>query len=63
MKTSDAQYEAIEAVSRLQAAMFEDTNDPDTNPAGRLWLQRNYPKAAEVYRRLDEMRDSFNDID
>jgi hypothetical protein len=61
MKTSEALFEAVESVSLVHQAMFDDMNDPDTKPAGVEWIQKYYPIITDAYQILSDARNSYND--
>ncbi len=61
MKTSEALYEAIEGVKRLETAMAEDHNSPDTHQQGVLWIQHNALKVYNTRLSLEDIRDSLNE--
>ena len=63
MKTSQALYDAIEAVERLEEAMVEDYNDPETKPKGASWILRHNFATAEMRAAFKNMRDSLNEGD
>ncbi|KKL46267.1 hypothetical protein LCGC14_2347290 [marine sediment metagenome] len=63
MKTSQALYEAIEGVKSLETAMVKDYNDPDTKPAGCLWIQERHHRVLEKRLVFEHMRDSLNEVE
>lgn len=63
MKTSQALYDALEAVSDLEAAIAWDLSDVDTKPSGIGWLCVNRTDAIKAYKLLENMRDSLNDVE
>ena len=63
MKTSQALYEALEAVSELQQAMFEDRQDLQTMSNGVKWLDNQRYAVAQAHTLLENMRDSLNEGD
>ena len=63
MKPSQALYEAIEAVERLETAMIEDHNSPDTKTEGTLWIQHNHLEVVEIRIALQNLRGSLNEGD
>ncbi|KKN37423.1 hypothetical protein LCGC14_0763710 [marine sediment metagenome] len=62
MKTAEALYEAIEAVSDLVAAMTWDMRDPDITPMGMQWVVLNMHTVDEADKLLEGLRDSFNEF-
>ena len=63
MKTSQALYEALEAVGRAQEAMLDDFSEPDTTEIGWQWLKLNHDSVAKAYTLIEEVRDSLNEGD
>ncbi len=61
MKTPDALFEALEAISNIHKAMYRDMKDPDTKPAGIEWLHRKHPIITEAYQLISDTRNSLND--
>ena len=61
MKTSEALYEAIEAVSRLEVAMFEDGIDSETTRKGIVWLDTHWQPVEKAYKLLKGVRESLNE--
>jgi len=63
MKTSQALYDVIEATKRLEVAMAEDHNDPDTKAEGTLWIQHHILKVHNTRLALEGLRDSLNEVE
>ncbi len=63
MKTSQALYEALEAVGRAQEAMLEDFSEPDVTRIGMQWLKLNHDDVAKAYKLIEGVRDSLNEGD
>ena len=63
MKTSQAIYEALEAVGWLLKAMTEDMQDPDATRERVDWLTYNYNTVVGAYQLLEGVRDSLNEVD
>ena len=63
MKTPEALYKAVEAVSDLVAAMTWDMRDPDITPMGMQWVALNMHTVNEADKLLECLRDSFNEFE
>ncbi len=55
MKTGQALYEAIEAVTRLHGAMIDDRKSPDIKPDGSAWIDVKFRLVNAICERLDDM--------
>ena len=63
MKTSQALYDALEAIGRAQEAILADFSDPDVTRIGYQWLKLNHDSVAKAYTLIEEVRDSLNEGD
>lgn len=63
MKTSQALYDAIEAVEKLRKAMVLDLDDSDLKAKGLVWIRWGISIIDQVYRILEGVRDSLNEGD